>query len=125
MLIFSTQVTKAAAALAVPFVTDPKREYVTSDYVKLEVLPKAVFHKNTNEVEFYNKFFAMNIRCIPPSSALMAFAMEEAIQTGMSGVDALHVAAAVFAGATELITNEKNTKPIHRTTKVKIISIFP
>jgi predicted nucleic acid-binding protein len=125
VLIFASKGTSETAALALPFITDKNREYVTSDYIKLEVLPKAIFHKNKDEVEFYNTFFAMNIRCIPPSSALMEWAMEEASKTGMSGIDALHVAAAVFAGATELITNEKNTKPIHRTAKVKVISIFP
>lgn len=125
MLIFAAHATNPTSALALPFVTDPNREFVTSDYIKLEVLPKAIFHKQTLEVEFYEKFFAMNTICIPPSPALMAVGMAEASKTGMSGIDALHVAAARAAGADELVTNEKNTKPMHRTTLVKVVSIFP
>jgi len=125
VLIFASQGTSEAAALALPFITDKNREYITSDYIKIEVLPKAIFFKKKNEVDFYNTFFAMNVRCMPPSSALMQFAMEEACKTGMSGIDALHVACAAFGGAQEFVTNEKNTKPVHRTALVKVVSIFP
>jgi hypothetical protein len=39
-------------------------------------------------------------------------------------MDALHVAAAVLAGATELITTEKPDKSIHRTRSIQVISIY-
>lgn len=125
VLIFAAQGITAAANLALPFLTDPNRNYVTSEYVRLEVLPKAVYHKNDAELAFYNGFFRLNSRIIPTSSALLQLAMEEACRTGISGVDALHVACAVFGGAEELITSEKATKPIHRTRLVKVVSIFP
>lgn len=113
------------AALALPFLVDPAREYVTSDYVRLEVLPKCTYHKRTAEVEFCSEFFKLNSRIIPTSPALLEYALEEACSTGISGFDAVHIACAVFAGAEEFITSEKDTAPIHRTQKVKVISIFP
>lgn len=37
---------------------DPNRILVSSDLVRLEVLPKPQFHKRRNEVIFYEAFFA-------------------------------------------------------------------
>jgi predicted nucleic acid-binding protein len=125
VLIFAAKGTTAAAALALPFLGDPGREYVTSDYVRLEVLPKATFHKRTEEVEFYNLFFTTTSRSIPTSEALLEYALEEACKTGIHGLDAVHIACAVFAGAEEFITSEKTNRPIHRTNLVKMVSIFP
>ena len=113
------------AALARPFLADPNREYVTSDYVRLEVLPKAIFHKNKAEEQAYEAFFAMCVRCVPTSEPLLKQAMAEASKTGLSGFDALHVMCAVFGGAEELVTNEKKTKPIFQTKLIKVVSIFP
>jgi predicted nucleic acid-binding protein len=124
VLIFAARGTTEAAALALPFLTDSNREYVTSDYVRLEVLPKATFHKRTAEVAFYNLFFTTTTRSIPTSEALLEYALEEACKTGIQGLDAIHVACAAFAGAEEFITSEKTNRPIHRTKLVKVVSIF-
>jgi hypothetical protein len=125
VLIFAARETTAAAALALPFLGDPNREYVSSDYVRLEVLPKATFHKRTAEVAFYNLFFTTTTRSVPTSEALLKYALEEACKTGIQGLDAVHIACAVFAGAEELITSEKTGSPIHRTKLVRVVSIFP
>jgi len=125
VLIFAAEGTTAAAALALPFLADPSREYVSSDYVRLELMPKATFHKRTAEVAFYNLFFTTTTRSIPTSEALLKYALEEACKTGIQGLDAVHIACAVFAGAEEFITSEKINKPIHRTKLVKMVSIFP
>lgn len=110
-------------AVARSFTADMNREYVTSDYVKLEVLPKSIFHKNKSEEDAYHAFFALCVRSVPTSEALLKQAMEEASKTGLSGFDALHVVCAVFGGAEEFITTEKETRPIHRTKLLKVISI--
>ncbi len=125
VLIFAAQGTTAAAALALPFLADPSREYVTSDYVRLEVLPQATFHKRSEEIAFYNLFFTTTTRSIPTSDALLKYALEEACQSGIAALDAIHIACAVFAGAEEIITSEKVSKPIHRTKLIKVVSIFP
>jgi predicted nucleic acid-binding protein len=125
VLIFAAKGTTEAAALALPFLQDPNREFVTSEYVRLEVLPKATHFQNEAEIEFYNTFFRLNTRTIPTSVALLEFAMEEACRTGLSALDAIHIACAVFGGAEEIVTSEKPTRPIHRTRLVRIVSIFP
>lgn len=125
VLIFAAQGTTEAAGLALPFLQDATREFVTSEYVRLEVLPKPTRFGNQVEVEFYNAFFRLNSRTIPTSVALLNLAMEEACRTGLNALDAIHVACAVFGGAEEIVTSEKTTKPIHRNTLVKVVSIFP
>lgn len=125
VLIFAAQGRTAEAALALPFLADPTREYVTSDYVRLEVLPKCTYHRRQPEIDFYSEFFRLNSRTIPTSPALLQYALEEGCNTGISGLDAVHIACAVFAGAEEFITSEKHNTPIHRTTKVRVVSIFP
>ncbi|MCU1270930.1 MAG: hypothetical protein JWN74_2224 [Acidobacteriaceae bacterium] len=125
VLICAAQGKRNVAALALPFLADSSREYVTSDYVRLEVLPKATFHKRAAEVAFYNLFFTTAARSIPTSEALLEYALEEACKTGIHGIDAVHIACAVFAGADEFITSEKTNKPVHRTKLLKVVSIFP
>lgn len=83
-----------------------------------------MFHKRTAEVEFYDGFFKLNSWSVPPSRELINLAFDEACATGMSGMDALHIAAAVFGGAKELITSERVTKPMHRTKRVRVVSIY-
>ena len=125
VLIFAAKGTTDAAALALPFLQDPNREFVTSDYVRLEVLPKATWMRNEAEIELYETFFRLNLRTIPTSAALLELAMDEACKIGLNALDAIHIACAVFGGAEELITSEKTTKPMHRTNLVRVVSIFP
>jgi predicted nucleic acid-binding protein len=113
------------AATALSFLNDPLREYVTSDYVKIELLPKCTYYKNDDERQFYDEFFRSTATRVPSSEELLALAIEEGGKTGISGIDAIHVACAVVAQAEELITAEKSTKPIHRTNGTKVISINP
>lgn len=122
---FAAQGTHEAAALALPFLQDANREFITSEYVRLEVLPKPIYFHNEAEAEFYNAFFRVNTRTIPTSAPLLELAMEEACRTGLSALDAIHVACAVFGGAEEIVTSEKTTKPMHRTQLVRVVSIFP
>ena len=37
--------------------TDPDRDFASSIYIQLEVLPKAVYNKQKDEADFYNRFF--------------------------------------------------------------------
>lgn len=113
------------ASRALAFLNDPLRDYITSDYVKVELLPKCRFHKNKEEEEFYQDFFDRSVVHVPSSDQLLAFAIDEGSKTGISGIDAIHVACAVVGKAIELITAEKSTKPIHRASGIKVISINP
>lgn len=111
------------AAKALIILDDPEREFASSDLVKLEVLPKAVYHQNLAEVKFYETFFGSVTQWAKFSEELLTVAHEEACRTGLAAIDALHVAAAASVNAVELITTERLEKPIHRTTVVKVVSI--
>ena len=108
---------------ALEVLDDPARSYVTSDFVRLEVLPKAVFHRQEAEVHFYRAFFARAKQTVKASSTLVAQGQKEAEQAGLSAVDALHVAAAKKAKCQELITAEKPDKPLFRVMGLNIKSI--
>lgn len=45
------------ALKAQEIVDDCTRKFASSDFVKLETLSKAIFHKQIDEVDFYNTFF--------------------------------------------------------------------
>lgn len=108
---------------ALTILSDPEREFVSSDFVKLEVLPKPVHYGNMAEVEFYEIFFEAVKQWVDVSDELVKKAYQEACQAGLSAIDAIHVAAAILANATELVTTEKPEKVIHRTTSIKVVSI--
>lgn len=125
VLIAALRAEAPLANTALSFLYDPLREYVTSDYVKIELLPKCTFHKNDDERHFYEEFFAASHIHIPSNDELLALAIEEGGRTGISGIDAIHVACALVAQAEELITAEGTTKPMHRANGIKVISINP
>ena len=43
---------------ALELLDEPSRKFVTSDFVRLEILPKATHYKRAGEVAFYEAFFA-------------------------------------------------------------------
>lgn len=45
------------AQRALDILDDPDREFASSIFVKLEVLPKAIYHKSEVEAAFYQAFF--------------------------------------------------------------------
>ncbi len=102
---------------------DLQREFVSSIFVRMEVSPKAVFYKNNREIEFYEAFFeSVRYWCVF-TNELLQQALEEASRCGMGALDALHVVAASDCGADELVTVESTSKPIHRTSLCKVISV--
>ena len=46
---------------------DPERSFVTSDYIRMEVLPKALYHRQNAEVLLYERFFSS--KRSPPQAA--------------------------------------------------------
>jgi predicted nucleic acid-binding protein len=83
---------------------DPERIFLTSEFVRLEILPKAVYFHHQDELDFYETFFASAAQTVPLSEALMNQAHLEARRAGLGALDALHVAAARVSGADELVT---------------------
>lgn len=51
---------------ALDILDDPEREFITSDYVRLEVIPNAVFHRKEAERKFYEAFFDHAVATVHP-----------------------------------------------------------
>ena len=113
---------EAARALAI--LEDPQRSFIASDFLRLEVLPKALYYQRLAEAALYERFFS-NARLIPVSAALVTQAYTEASTFGLSALDALHVTVAKAGGAEEFITTERLTSPLFRVTGILIKPFAP
>lgn len=99
------------------------RRFVSSDFVALEILPKAVYHKNRMEVAFHQRYLAAVHTLVANSDELLAEARKVAEKYGLNGMDALHIAAALIAQADEFITSERPTSPLTRVRGIKVRSL--
>ena len=99
------------------------REFVASDYVRIETVPKPIFYGRAAEVQFYEEFFATVATWVEFDTAHLKNAFEEACRAGLSWVDAVHVVVAELSGCEELVTTEKPTAAIHRTGRIRIVSL--
>ena len=109
---------------ALQIMDDEKREFFTSQMVRLELLPKARFEKHPNEVAFYEAHFSDCNACEPLSKDLGLEAEKLAARYGLAGPDVLQLSAAIRQGAEEFYTSEKPGKPIFRVKGIKVISLF-
>ena len=110
-------------ARAMEILDDPERTFASSEFVRLEVLPKAVFNRKSEEAEFYSEFFRAVSHWPGNIDAVVTDAYNKGIKYGLAAMDALHAAAAISAGAEEFITTEKDGKPLHRVTDIRVQSI--
>ena len=108
---------------ALSIMADEQRQFVTSQIVKLELLPKAKLERRASEVEFYQRHFRDAESHLTLSRELGIEAQALAERHGLAAVDALHLAAAVRLGADEFITSELPGKPLFRVTELKVISL--
>ncbi|HKQ05733.1 MAG TPA: nucleic acid-binding protein [Blastocatellia bacterium] len=113
------------AIKALEVLDDSNRGFVFSVFLKLEVLPKALYYGNEAEAEFYKTFFDAVIHWTDTLDSIVQEGFKEACSAGLAAMDALHVASAVSLGADELVTTERAEKPIHRTALVRVVSITP
>ena len=115
--------TQSVSIRANQILNDENREFASSRFVQLEVLPKAIFNKQQDETEFYETFFNAVIYWATDLEKIIQNAQQIASTYGLAAMDAIHVAAALQIQADQLITTEKLTKPIHRVTEIQVISI--
>jgi hypothetical protein len=87
---------------------DPDRTFAASAFVRLEVEPKALFHRRQAESAFYEAFFAEIDQWAVPGPELLERALTEATRNGLSALDALHV-----------------TAPIHRVSALTVKTLHP
>jgi predicted nucleic acid-binding protein len=107
---------------AMSVIDDPGREFVSSVYVQLEVLPIATWLERREHTDVYEAFFDSVSRWVPSSPSLSNRALELGCEHGLTAVDALLVAAAE-AEAAELVTSERPTKPMFRVTSITVTSV--
>lgn len=122
VLISAAKGTEDFSFAALAILDDPERSFVCGDYLKLEVLPMAMFFGYTETSKFHEEFFRAATHRIAPSPELSRRALEVACEYGLGAMDAPHVASAEVAGA-ELITAERPTKPMLRVASVEVTSI--
>lgn len=99
--------TRRMRALAV--ISDPIREFVATELLRLETLPRAIYEKQRKEELFYLRFFKSVVDWVPPD-ALIEPAFKLMTKYPLAGMDALHLAAAMEARA-EFVSAEKPGKP--------------
>jgi len=104
-------------------IEDPDREFIVSDFLKLEVIPKPTFHGFHEEVQFMQTFIdsaSLQVRATP-SITTQAIAL--ACRYGLSAMDALHAETAIEAKADVFFTIEKPTRPLSRIQEIKVVSL--
>ncbi|NJK92646.1 MAG: type II toxin-antitoxin system VapC family toxin [Blastochloris sp.] len=112
------------AALAMSLMEDPRRTFFSSPLVRLELLPKALFHRQKDEVAFYKLYF-QTVRGEEPLSPQLAESAMLLSQThGIAAMDALHLASALRQGVEEFITSEKPGKPLFKVSNIRVISLY-
>lgn len=105
-------------------IDDSTRQFASSYFVKLETRSKAIFHKQIDEVNFYNTFFDICNVWANDLNIIIKLTENLASQYGLNALDALQIASAISVNADEFITTEKPTKPLHRVTEIKVTSLM-
>jgi predicted nucleic acid-binding protein len=120
VLIAAARGTDEISRRALEILDDPDRTFASSAFVRLEVLPKALFHRKRAEAAFYEVFFEQVEEWVEAGPDLAEAAFSEAARNNLSALDALHVAAAASAGALELVTTEKRERPLHKVSAIRV-----
>ena len=95
--------------LALEMLEDPNRLFLTSPFVRLEVLQKAIVNKQAAEARFYESFFA-RATFARVLKAILTLGEKEAARSGVGSMDSPHAAAAHLLKAHEFVTTEKPAK---------------
>jgi len=125
VLIAAARGTTDISGKAMELLDDDKRSFASSDFVRLEVLPKPMFHKRQEEAAFYGAFFEAVTDWAHWDESLLQQALTLASRYGLSALDALHAAAALSLGAHEIVTTEKLGRPLHRVPGLVVRTIHP
>ena len=123
VLIAAARGRSAEANRALAVLDDAAREFAASDFLRLEVLPKAVYNKRHAEAAFYERFFQGVKHWAAVRQGLVDAARVVATAHGLAAMDALHIAAAEALGVAQFVTGEKKEKPLFRVKSVPIWSL--
>lgn len=123
VLIAAARGTDEVARRAMEVLDDPLRLFASSSFVRLEILPTSVFNKRRAEAEFYRAYFAKVTAWAQPIDRVVRNAYRDAVRSGLSAIDALHVSAAKLVNAAELVTAERAESPLCRTRAIRVHTI--
>ena len=124
VLVLAARGVEELSEQAISTITANDRELASSSLIKLEVLTKANYCRQTDEIEFYETFFGAVKYWADDIEKIIQDGYDMSCQYGLAAMDALHLAAAISVGAEEFITTEQPTKPMYRVTAIKVISLF-
>ncbi len=110
VLIYAARSQGELAERAFQILEDENREFASSIFLKLEVLPKAIYNQQSSEVKFYQAFFDEVSYWATELDKIIAAAYKESSQFSLGAMDALHIVAAISVGATEFLLLMKNQK---------------
>jgi len=108
---------------AFTILNDPAREFVISDFLRLETITKPTFNRRLAEIDFLTVFFERAGTNIDASPLLTEKALQIACKYDLHAVDALHISVAITAKVDEFITLEKSTKPMFRVNELRMVSL--
>ena len=124
VLIFAARGEGEFAEIALSVLEDSEREFASSIFIQLEILPKAIYNKQEAEKRFYQTYFDAVSYWANDIEQIIKLGLQEATNYGIGAMDSLHVAAAKLLEVDEFITNEKSNKSIHRSQNIKIVSLY-
>ena len=107
---------------ALGLLNDPNRLFLSCPYLDLELLPQVIRNRHREQQKFLETYLAARKR-IEDMRAIFRVALREASNSAVSGIDALHVAAAYLLKADEFITTEKLGKAIYRNGLVRVLHL--
>jgi predicted nucleic acid-binding protein len=103
--------------------TDGNRQFAASVFTRLELLPKATYHQQRDEMRFYQEYFDGVQYWASEIEKLLEDSYQIGCRYGLAAIDAIHVAAALAVEVDELVTTERSTKPMHRVSEIRVVSI--
>lgn len=109
---------QAEAALRI--LGDRERVFLSCPFLDFELLPQAILSKRYEEQQFLETYLASTERT-EDLDRIFRLAFREASHSPVSGIDALHVAAAHLLRADEFITTEKPGKAIYKSRLVPVV----
>ena len=122
VLIAAFQGERQLRECALAILSQPLFEFWYNPLLRMEVTLQPAYHRHRLELAFYDAYFG-NASCYGDLDRMFEIGAKESVKHGIAVVDALHVATAHLAKCAALVTTEKPTKPMCRTTLVKVVSI--
>ncbi len=125
LLIIAFRGNDAGVAAALQVLDDTQRVFVSSAFLRLEILRKPLFYKRDDEILFMETFCARVNDWVTVDNALVQQALSLAADHDLGAMDALHLAAALIGKAEEFVTLEKPSKPLFRVPGLRVTSLYP